>query len=119
RYRLHPDHRHAGWLAVDGCVAARDPHFHRDHDLPHHRPDHLLLFEADEPDHVEDVTGFADAKLAALLAHESQLRSTMYIEPDDDGTQRRRFEQVIRDRLARVGAVVGVAEGEAYRRLGL
>src|SRR5438128_295968 len=23
RYRLHPDHRHAGWLAVDGVVAAR------------------------------------------------------------------------------------------------
>ena len=27
RYRLHPDHRHAGWLTVDGIVAARDPHF--------------------------------------------------------------------------------------------
>jgi LmbE family N-acetylglucosaminyl deacetylase len=27
RYRLHPDHRHAGFLAVDGVVAARDPHF--------------------------------------------------------------------------------------------
>src|SRR5690606_9082287 len=27
RYRLHPDHRNAGFLAVDGVVAARDPHF--------------------------------------------------------------------------------------------
>ncbi|MDZ7733118.1 MAG: PIG-L family deacetylase [Acidimicrobiia bacterium] len=27
RYRLHPDHRHAGWLTVDAVVAARDPHF--------------------------------------------------------------------------------------------
>ena len=25
RYRLHPDHRHAGLLAVEGIVAARDP----------------------------------------------------------------------------------------------
>ena len=30
RYRLHPDHRHAGFLAVDGVVAARDPHFFPD-----------------------------------------------------------------------------------------
>jgi len=27
RYRLHPDHRHAGFLTCDGVVAARDPHF--------------------------------------------------------------------------------------------
>jgi LmbE family N-acetylglucosaminyl deacetylase len=27
RYRLHPDHRHAGLLACDAVVAARDPHF--------------------------------------------------------------------------------------------
>ena len=69
RYRLHPDHRHAGLLAVEGIVAARDPHFFPEQALPHHRPEALLLFEADEPDHVEDVAGFADAKLAALHAH--------------------------------------------------
>ena len=28
RYRLHPDHRAAGKLCVDGIVAARDPGFH-------------------------------------------------------------------------------------------
>src|SRR5687768_10132476 len=27
RYRLHPDHRHAGVLVCDAIVAARDPHF--------------------------------------------------------------------------------------------
>ena len=41
-------------------MAARDPHFHKDHGIAHHRPDALLLFEADEPDHVEDVTGFVE-----------------------------------------------------------
>ena len=80
RYRLHPDHRHAGLLAVEGIVAARDPHFFPEQALPHHRPDALLLFEADEPDHVEDVAGYADAKLAALHAHTSQLLSTMDID---------------------------------------
>ena len=86
RYRLHPDHRHAGWLTVDGVVAARDPHFFPEHGLPATGPTALLLFEADEPDHVEDVTGFADTKIAALLEHRSQFHSTMDIEPDDDGT---------------------------------
>ena len=61
RYRLHPDHRAAGFLVCDAIVAARDPHFFREHGLAHHRPDALLLWEADAPDHVEDVT----ASLAA------------------------------------------------------
>ena len=77
RYRLHPDHRHAGLLACEGIVAARDPHFFPEHGLAHHRPDALLLWEADEPDHVEDVTDHVDTKLHALLAHESQFESTM------------------------------------------
>src|SRR3546814_20993659 len=80
RYRLHPYHRQAGLLAVEGIVAARDPHFFPEQSLPHHRPDALLLFEADEPDHLETVEGFVDAKLAALHAHTSQLLSTMHID---------------------------------------
>ena len=80
RYRLHPDHRHAGLLAVEGIVAARDPHFYPEQGIPHWRPTTLLLWEADVVDHVEDVTEFVDTKLAALLEHRSQLRSTMHIE---------------------------------------
>jgi LmbE family N-acetylglucosaminyl deacetylase len=86
RYRLHPDHRAAGFLTTDGIVAARDPHFFPElPDVPH-RPHALMLWEADEPDHVEDITGHVEAKLAALLAHRSQWRSTMHIEPDDDAS---------------------------------
>ncbi len=81
RYRLHPDHRAAGFLTVDAVVAARDPHFFREHGVAHHRPQALLLFEADEPDHVEDVTGFVHAKVDALLAHQSQFETTMKIGP--------------------------------------
>lgn len=80
RYRLHPDHRRAGWLTVDGIVAARDPHFFPGLGGPHHRPDALLLFEADEPNHVERVDANIADKIDALLAHESQWRSTMNIE---------------------------------------
>lgn len=117
RYRLHPDHRHAGMLTVEGIVAARDPHFFPGQGLPHHRPDALLLFEADEADHVEDVTGFGDAKLAALHAHVSQLLSTMHIDQsgDDAAAQAAAFDQRIRDGLARNGALAGVPEGEAFK----
>ncbi len=121
RYRLHPDHRHAGLLAVEGVVAARDPHFFPEQELAHHRPDALLLFEADERDHVEDVSGHVEAKLAALHAHTSQLLSTMHIDPtatppEIEG-QRRAFDDRIRTRLAEHGALEGIAEGEAFKLL--
>jgi LmbE family N-acetylglucosaminyl deacetylase len=115
RYRLHPDHRHAGWLAVDGVVAARDPHYHPDHDVGHHRPEALLLFEADEVNHVETLDpSAAEAKLAALLAHRSQWRSTMFIDEHDDGTQLDAFRQRVLDELASMGARAGVPRGEAF-----
>ncbi|MEO5680745.1 MAG: PIG-L family deacetylase, partial [Acidimicrobiales bacterium] len=53
RYRLHPDHRTAGWLVCDGVVAARDPLFFPELATACHRPRALLLWEADEPNHVE------------------------------------------------------------------
>jgi LmbE family N-acetylglucosaminyl deacetylase len=116
RYRLHPDHRHAGFLAVEGIVAARDPHFFPDQGLAPHRPTCLLLWEADEVDHVEDIEEFIAAKLSALLAHQSQWESTMGIgaEPTADG---RAFESRIRDRAAEAGAAAGLPLAEAFKRL--
>jgi LmbE family N-acetylglucosaminyl deacetylase len=117
RYRLHPDHLAAGFLTVDAVVAARDPHFFPEQGVAHHRPDALLLFEADEPDHHEDVTGHADAKVEALECHVSQFRTTMYIDPDDDGTQRSAFRDRVLAGLAEVGAEVGVAHAERFKRI--
>ncbi len=117
RWRLHPDHRAAGFLACDAVVAARDPHFFPDLVLPHHRPDAMLLFETEEPDHVEDVTGHEAAKVAALLAHVSQFETTMKIDPPDDPVGRAAFDARIRDELATTGRLVGVASAEAFRRL--
>lgn len=114
RYRLHPDHRHAGLLACEGIVAARDPHFFKEHGLPSHRPDVLLLWEADEPTHVEDVTGHVDAKLHALEAHESQFESTMKaVDPE----QVEAFRTRIRSRLAGLGAQHGVGAAEIFARI--
>jgi LmbE family N-acetylglucosaminyl deacetylase len=120
RYRLHPDHRHAGFLTVDGVVAARDPHFFPEQSLPHHRPSALLLFEADEPDHVEEADDDAvDRKLAALEAHVSQLRSTMLVDPDspEAEAQLAAFRGRVRDRLAEHGKLAGVPQGEAFKAI--
>lgn len=115
RYRLHPDHRHAGFLLTDGIVAARDPHFFPEQGLEPHRPSALLLWEADEVDHVEDVGGHETAKLAALLEHRSQFRSTMRIDDPDADDEVAAFRQRMLERLAEQGAAAGVALGEAFK----
>ena len=116
RYRLHPDHRHAGFLAVEGIVAARDPHFFPEQALAPHRPTALLLWEADIVDHVEAVEGFLPAKLAALLAHQSQWASTMGIDADR-AAEEQAFEDRIRERAAEAGALAGLPLAEPFKRI--
>ena len=111
RYRLHPDHRHAGILACEGIVAARDPHFHPEHELEHHRPEALLLWEADEPNHVEDVSAGLERKLHALEAHESQFESTMKAV---DEAELEAFRERVRTRLGDLGAPFGLPAAEVF-----
>jgi LmbE family N-acetylglucosaminyl deacetylase len=118
RWRLHPDHRNAGFLTVDGVVAARDPHFFPEQGLPAHRPSTLLLFEADEADHHENVDGHVEAKVRALLAHRSQYRSTHGIDDPDDHVQRDRFARTVDDEAATAGRDVGLTRAEAFKRIG-
>jgi LmbE family N-acetylglucosaminyl deacetylase len=122
RYRLHPDHRHAGWLAIDGVVAARDPHFFPGHGVAHHRPSTLLLFEADDPDHVEDVTGYATSKINALLEHRSQFETTMDISDDETSSEERdRFRDRILGELSaaanRFSQVPSTEHAELFKRI--
>jgi LmbE family N-acetylglucosaminyl deacetylase len=121
RYRIHPDHRNAGFLVTDGIVAARDPHFFPDQDVEPYRPQTLLLFEADEADHGEDVAGYEDRKIAALLEHKSQLRSTMGIEgggtEEEWATEVSAFGARIKEKLAADGALVGTAAAELFKRI--
>lgn len=112
RYRLHPDHRHAGLLACEGIVTARDPHFFPDQGLAAHRPDLLMLFEADEPDHVEDVSAFVETKLDALLAHASQFESTMKA---TGVAELDAFRDRIRQQLSDNGRPFGMAAAELFK----
>ncbi len=124
RYRLHPDHRHAGLLAVEGIVAARDPHFFPEQDAAPHRPSVLLLFEPDEPDHLEDVGEFVETKITALLQHRSQLRSTMGIGEagsaegiDPANPEVAAFRQRVLDRLAENGSLGSIPYAEIFKKI--
>ncbi len=117
RYRLHPDHRHAGLLTVEGVVAARDPFFFPNQGLAAHRPDELLLFEADEPDHAENVDGWTATKTAALLCHRSQFVTTHNITDPCDHTQMQRFADWVDAVAAASGQQAGLACAELFKRI--
>ena len=120
RWRIHPDHRAAGWLAVEGVVAARDPHFFPEHGIAHHRPDAIMLFETDGADHAESLADrHVEAKIAALLAHESQFETTMYIDLDEaDNDELAGQTAEFRDRIIaecrEAGRIAGVSPAEAF-----
>jgi LmbE family N-acetylglucosaminyl deacetylase len=118
RYRLHPDHRNAGWLLTDGVVAARDPKFFPELAEPPHRPRSMLLWEADEPNHVENAGGMVEVKVTALLAHRSQYRTTMGIDDADAAVDEvGAFRTVVEEQMGAHGRLGGLAVGEAFRLL--
>jgi LmbE family N-acetylglucosaminyl deacetylase len=107
RWLLHPDHRAAGLLTVDGVVAARDP-LYADSEtprLPAHRPHSILLFGTDAPDEVVDISATIDTKLAALRAHPSQIG-----DPAD-------LDRRVRTWNAAIGAQFGLPCAEAFHLL--
>jgi LmbE family N-acetylglucosaminyl deacetylase len=119
RYRLHPDHRRAGFLVLDAVVAARDPHFFPDQELPPHRPGAVLLFEAEVVDHYERVDDTFATKADALLAHRSQWRSTMGIDvrgPDAAGGHAA-FVGRLHEELVSFGAACGGGLAEGFKRI--
>jgi LmbE family N-acetylglucosaminyl deacetylase len=105
---LHPDHRAAGLLTVDGVVAARDPLYAPQlaaEGLGPHRPHTVLLFGTDAPDELVEVTDTIGAKLASLRAHASQIG-------DHADLERR-----VRTWNAAIGAGAGLLYAEAFHTL--
>jgi LmbE family N-acetylglucosaminyl deacetylase len=106
RWLLHPDHRAAGLLTVDGVVAAREPlHPVPGDGLAAHRPHTVLLFGTDTPDELVDVTATIDAKLAAVAAHASQVGD------------RADLERRVRTWNAAIGADAALGYAEAFHTL--
>jgi len=116
RYQLHPDHRATGWGAVDGVIAARDHLFFPDQGLDAHRPQEVLLWSADVPDHWEDISTSFSAKIEALLCHSSQGTTTMGGAEQNDGN-RQRFIERMTEWSAEQGRPVGLTAAESFKRI--
>ena len=95
--------------------SARDPFFFQEHGLEPHRPDALLLFEADEPDHAENVQGWHKAKVDALLEHKSQFETTHKINGDDDDAAIAKFSAAIASDLNKNGSMCDLEAAELFK----
>ena len=80
------------------------------------RPAAALLWEADVPNHVEDVEHHVDTKVRALLAHRSQFETTFGFgdSPDPSVDAVEAFTARVRRQLIEHGALADVAVGEAF-----
>jgi LmbE family N-acetylglucosaminyl deacetylase len=107
-YVNHRDHRETGWALLDAVApAAAMPLYFPDRG-PAHQVRHLLLSGTHEPDVVADVTRTIETKVAAVLAHSSQMAG------DTEAIRR-----VVYERAEQAGQAVGVAYGEAFRSVDL
>ncbi len=102
-HRSHPDHLAAGEATVQAVYpAARNPYAFpelRGRGLEAWTAPELWLSAHPHPDHAVDVTDTFDAKMRAVLAHESQ-------HPDPD-----KLVPMLRDALAANGRAHGLGEG--------
>ena len=109
-YQIHPDHRVAGWSALDGVIAARDHLFFPEQltkGLTHHRVSRVLLFGTAEPNVWFDISSTMKTKIHALQAHESQVS-------DFTGLAQRMHAFA-----AATGKAWGLEKAEAFRYLEL
>ena len=105
-YQLHPDHRVAGWTAMDGLIAARDHLFYPDQldrGLKHHRVRRVLLFGTAEPNVWFDISSTIGRKIRAITSHKSQVA-------DPKGLAER-----MRGFAGTTGRAWGLEYGEGYR----
>ena len=106
-YVSHVDHRAIGWATLDAVApAAALPHYFADSGAAH-RVTTVLLSPTLEPDVWVDVSSSMEAKVAAVLAHRSQLAA-------DAGEW---LPDFVRHRAEEEGRRGGLPAAEAFRRL--
>jgi LmbE family N-acetylglucosaminyl deacetylase len=108
-YQLHPDHRAAGFAALDAIYAAREWNIFAEQlldDEPPWRVKQAYLFWTENADHWEDVSDAIDKRIAALTHHASQV-----------GVDTAKLDERIRERAGKVGEKYGCAYAEEFKLL--
>jgi LmbE family N-acetylglucosaminyl deacetylase len=112
RYYNHSDHRTAGEIALDAAYpGSGNPHYfaeHLDEGLELREIHDIWLGWTNEANHIEDVSGYFDAKIAALAKHDSQLTEGI-----------RFFEEFLAKEAVELGEKIGASHAEDFRILDL
>jgi LmbE family N-acetylglucosaminyl deacetylase len=103
-YVNHRDHRETGWALLDAVAPAAAMPLYFPEAGPAHQVATLLLSGTHEPDVAIGIESNLNQKVAAVLAHRSQMGG------DDEG-----ISEVVRSRAAQAGRPVGIAFAEAFR----
>ncbi len=107
-YQIHPDHRVAGWSAMDGIISARDHLFFPEQlrgRLRKHRVTRVFLFGTAEPNAWFDISTTLDRKIKAIGSHTSQVRDVKAL-----GERMRQFARA-------AGGAWGFEAAEGFRLL--
>jgi LmbE family N-acetylglucosaminyl deacetylase len=108
RYYNHSDHRMAGWIALDSSYpGSGNPHFFSEHLGEGLRVQDVFdvwLGWTNEPNRINDITGFLRTKIDALALHVSQLSEGI-----------RFFEDELGEEAVEAGAELGVEQAEPFR----
>lgn len=113
-YFNHHDHRVAGWAALDAVSPAAGSALYFPDAGPAHAVSTVLLSGTLEPNVWVDVGDTLDAKVEALLCHESQLQATAY---GHEGGTADWLQALLRQRAEDGGRLAGVRYAEGFRRL--
>ena len=108
----HRDHRVTGQVASDAAFPYARDHLHfpellKEEGLDTHKTGTLLFWAPDIPDTYLDITDTIDAKISALVCHESQMSGR-----GSDGAA-----QWVRDRAKEAGKDQGFEYAEGFRKL--
>ncbi len=102
-YQLHPDHRAAGFAALDAAWSAREWHIFGEQLVGDEEPwriKEIYLFWTENADHFETV----GKRVAALTHHASQV-----------GTDHQRLDERMRERLRQVGEKYNCEYAEEFK----
>lgn len=103
-YVNHRDHRETGWAVLDAVAPAAAMPLYFPAAGPAFVVSTLLLSGTHEPDVAIAIDAAIDQKVAAVLAHASQM-----------GNEYEGIAQAVRSRASQAGRTVGVAHAEAFR----